>query len=782
MKRASKILSLLLAAVLTVALLPAAAAAAPPKYADDGTHKHNWKFVSDTATCTKAGKRTWKCTLCGQKYSEGSPAKGHDWDEGVITTEPDGFTPGVKTYTCKRDSSHTYTEEVDPAPWLFAAIEGLTYTPGTDISLMDLPPIVITEDPQGGAITRYTDETHTMHVTAEGGVGEFSYEWHSVAQDYGKEEDINAAVKWLYGLLGVDPELIDEILNASFSDTDTCTVDTGGQEYYCIVHDEAGQSARSAGAPVRYKMRIIRQPSDVNLQAESPSLYCTAADGSGNYTYTWYDTETGIIGEGQSLPASGDVTYCYCIVTDNVTGDTETSDICEVYSCPPLTLVSITGNKEIWPGEYCPLEASFTGGTPDYEIWWDWDGTAIDSNDTVVGDHGSSLAFASTFGTYTFHVVDGRRESVTGTCRISKRDLTIKRQPVGGSLPEKGASLPISVEMADGKAPFTYRLYYNWEQKASSTADSYSETFQAWEPGYYYIVISDAQGCTATSDIVYVEDPVFRITNQTADAEITKLGEDAILSVDTAGGELPLTFTWFVYKGGRNFEVNSYQPLGGKGTLPVDEPGTYSCKIKDKAGQELTSKYMNVWYRGDRPYIIEQPSSCYDAVPDPKVEGRINGATLSCLAISGSGDDRNLEYDWYYGDGVLYNANSRTIEAHAAGVYRCKVSDRATGAHTYSESVVVTTKLGGLDAEMTAQFAQGWGFYEVRFEGGEPIYTINVYAVTESSGRTLADTKRTRGNYMRFPLPLWQNGEKITYYFEVTDNYGKIIESGPVYW
>ena len=781
MKRAIKILSLLLAAVLTIALLPAAAAAAPPQ--DDPAHIHKWKFVSDTATCTKAGKRTWKCTLCGRKYSEGSPVKGHDWDEGVITTEPSGFTPGVKTYTCKRDSSHTYTEEVDPAPWLFATIEGLTFIPGTDINLMDLPPIVITEDPQGGAITRFTDETHTMHVTAEGGVGELSYEWHAAFQDYGKEEDANAVLKWFFGLLGVAPEQIDEVLNMSFSDTDTCTVDMGGQEYYCIVSDQAGQSEKSAKAPVSYKIRIARQPEDVNLQAESPSFYCTAMDGSGDYTYTWFDTETGIIGEGQSLPASEDVCYFYCIVTDNVTGDSVTSDICEVYSAPVLTLVSITENKEIWPGEYCPLEASFTGGTPDYEIWWDRDGDAIDSTESVTGDGGTTYANAATFGTYTVHIVDDRRESVTATCRISRKDLTIKRQPAGGSLPAKGEYLPLSVEMADGKAPFTYVLYYNFTQIASSTEDSYSSgDFKAWEPGYYYFVITDSQDCTATSNIVYVEDPVFRITDQTTETQITKLGEDAVLYADTAGGELPLAFTWFVYRGGRNFEIKYYEGAGSRGTLPVDAPGIYSCKIRDNAGKEITSKYIYVRYRGKRPYIIEQPSSSYDAVPDPEVEGRIKGVTLRCLASSGTGDDSNLVYDWYYGDDVLYHANSKYIEAHSAGVYRCKVSDLETGGYVYSESAVVATKLGGLEADMTAQFAPGWGYYEVKFEGGMPVYTINVYAVTESGGRTLADSKRARGCYMRFPLPLWQNGEKITYYFEVTDNYGKIIESGPVYW
>ncbi len=36
----------------------------------------------------------------------------HDWDEGVITTAPTVTSGGVKTFTCRNDSSHTRTEEI----------------------------------------------------------------------------------------------------------------------------------------------------------------------------------------------------------------------------------------------------------------------------------------------------------------------------------------------------------------------------------------------------------------------------------------------------------------------------------------------------------------------------------------------------------------------------------------------------------------------------------------------------------------------------------------------
>ena len=41
-------------------------------------------------------------------------ALGHDWDEGVTTTEPGCENAGVMLFTCKHDPSHTKTEALDP--------------------------------------------------------------------------------------------------------------------------------------------------------------------------------------------------------------------------------------------------------------------------------------------------------------------------------------------------------------------------------------------------------------------------------------------------------------------------------------------------------------------------------------------------------------------------------------------------------------------------------------------------------------------------------------------
>lgn len=68
-------------------------------------------------TCTEAGSydQVIYCEVCGKELSRERrdfAALGHSWDDGTVTTEPTCTEPGVKTYTCTRDSSHTRTEEI----------------------------------------------------------------------------------------------------------------------------------------------------------------------------------------------------------------------------------------------------------------------------------------------------------------------------------------------------------------------------------------------------------------------------------------------------------------------------------------------------------------------------------------------------------------------------------------------------------------------------------------------------------------------------------------------
>ena len=67
------------------------------------------------ATCTKPGTAAGtKCDVCGEELSgfEAIPPAGHQWDDGVATTEPKCEEAGVMTYTCKV-CKETKTEAIE---------------------------------------------------------------------------------------------------------------------------------------------------------------------------------------------------------------------------------------------------------------------------------------------------------------------------------------------------------------------------------------------------------------------------------------------------------------------------------------------------------------------------------------------------------------------------------------------------------------------------------------------------------------------------------------------
>lgn len=743
MRRASKLISLLLMAVMVLTLLPAAAFAAPPQ--SDPTHRHNWVVVSEKkATCTQAGTKTWRCTLCGKTYTETTrsalghsnvkvegkaptctepgltdgykcsrcgaitkwqqaiPALGHDWDEGKITTEPSGFTPGVRTFTCQHDPSHTRTEEIDPSPWLFATFTGSFPDFTTfDLATKDLTPLTITEQPVGGSITRYSDETVPLHVAATGGVGEYTYQWYS-----------QRLVSFhTFGLSSYNwPSAVGD-------NSPDYAADIGLKKYFCVVTDEAGNTAASEYANVEYKLSIAKQPDNANLQPTGKAtLTCEAMDGSGSYSYRWYNSDLVFQGKGVSLPVSEEGDY-FCTVEDNVTGETVDSEMCTVYSTDPFRLASISEDCTLVPKENVMLVASFTGGVEDYEIWWDKDGGAIDSTDgTDAAGNVVSYVDTAEAGVYTVHGVDSMYATASGTVTVTAPKLTIVRQPEGGTIPKRTYAA-VGVIVSDGEAPYTYTLMRNGENYNECTEDNTACAFAVWYPGNYYIHIEDSKGRSIDSDVVYLEDAVFRVKKQTESAEIATPEGTATLEVEVEGGAEPYTYEWTVGSGWSWFKTGANEP-----TLTAKKPGYYSCRIKDKDGGCIKSKTIKVSYTGKKPWILS-------VTPD-RIIGVGETTKLTCTAISGTGDDSNLRYDWYSkkpdGGWTLFAANAQTTETAFAWQYRCKVTDTVSGEYSTSEITTVSEELVLTDIKKY-QESQSFTLYTLSFRGGTAPYACTVY-------------------------------------------------------
>ena len=669
------------------------------------------------ATCTEAGlTEGQRCLVCGAvlKAQQALPATGHSWDEGQVTREPSGFTPGVRTFTCKNDPGHTRTEEIDPAPWLFATFTGSIPDFTTfEASTHDLTPLTITEHPQDGAVTRHGGDSLTLHVAATGGTGDYTYEWKYRPTN---NSTIGNIISWTF--LHTSGKQTEPVFEAY----------DGNMRYWCVVTDSAGNTAQSETAIVSYKLGIAKQPDNANLQPTGKAtLSCLAEDGSGSYSYRWIDNQDNKIDVGSSIDVTEIGDYM-CIATDDVTGEEAHSYVATVYDTEPFTLVYFTGDAEYVPeGEGSGiLMAEFKGGVQPYEIWWDKDGEAHESQEGDMNENYGSVVHITTVGDYTVHAVDAMGEVITATSHLTAPKLTIVEQPVGGTIP-KGKCLPISVTVSDGEAPYHYKLYWNGNNLVSSEQDNHA-SFSAWESGEYYIHIEDSQGRQADSDVVTCENAVFRIKDQTESASLAKPGDTASLFVEAEGGIEPYTYLWSLKIGNTRYKVAESR------TVTADKPGEYLCRVVDTDGEMIHSKTILVGYTGDTPIITKQP------VGGNLVYG--GSVYLSCAAVSGSGGE--LRYEWErstteagmrpsWGKASRSGGSTWYMEASAAGAYHCRVTDTKTGKYTFTQTVFVTRDFSATAEGHTYSLQPSEYFYTLHIQGGTAPYTVKVYLITERS-------------------------------------------------
>ena len=320
MKRMKQVLALLLALVLALSLTPTVALADPPQGECREGGEHLWYVYEDTATCTQAGERFWRCRKCGIWWRESLPALGHDWREGEVI-ESDGLLgPRRVRYVCDRCYEvKVETEQPTGGEVLNQLRSNPPHVEGASA-------LVITLQPMGGSLPSGADSSHTLTVAAEGGVEPYTYEWRGVDKgvtDYVDGSPVGYAVQshsrraaeeanrrraafyeqYLnytrehFGVEDVEGAMrgwtelqIREYgdIELSRGDDPSYTATIGDCYYYCVVRDSSGQEVRSDKAFVGNTLYIAQQPQDTELKDGKAYLNCKAGGGSGKYTYEWY--------------------------------------------------------------------------------------------------------------------------------------------------------------------------------------------------------------------------------------------------------------------------------------------------------------------------------------------------------------------------------------------------------------------------------------------------------------------------------------------------------------
>ena len=727
-------------------------------------------------TCEEKGKNYSVCANCGQtRYRDDIEPLGHDWDEGVVTKEAGYLEEGEITYTCKRDLSHTKTEALP--------VRELAEGYPSVMSLMRNDPpgaghaqkLAIFRQPEGGVI----DDGFELSVEAMGGVEPYSYAWMKLDSvggtellQYGIDPVQVAGTPMSYRLSGIiagkggkragaaaaaakglsaadfgfsmpiaheyeEPDVNTFCPPESFvgirvgEDSPAITPDSAGI-YYCVVTDQAGNHVASEKVRVNDLLYIVQQPMNENLLGQdSVTLTCIAAGGmpfaDGSYMYMWCNGKGGDIKTGNEnwIEITEEGEY-YCLVQDNY-GDPVTSDRATVYCAEPLTVTCDQDVYSLLPGEEpVTLGMTISGGVPPYEVQWT---AGFETIDAFTTEETHLTKQVSDFESYGLAAKDSMGRMAGALCKVEYNQLEIAQEPVDGVLrSDENTPYTVSIVMAEGEAPFTYTLVSddtNTNLAAGESGESYS--FDIWETGTYHIHVEDAAGRWADSSLFYVDDYCFRIYIIEKSGELTGPDDAVTLTALLESAEEDVTYRWW-WMGSMEAQAGAIELSDGPVCIAT-RPGQYQCLATNRNGLDSTAT-VRVAYLGSDPIILQQPQSVALQYEEGKT---LYPAALSVNAIASDSRTDVLEYVWEYKVNSMWlpgEMGSSKLDLRLSDgkevTYRCKVTDRRTGAYVISDEAHVFIEL---NVSINIWFNNYWSSYRLFFDiqGGASPYYVNFY-------------------------------------------------------
>ena len=502
---------------------------------------------------------------------------------GSITVANTGTTNATCNGGC--DGSATVSASGGTAPYTFAWVPTATNTTSgntntatgmcagtyvvtaTDVAgCTGTQTITITQPPPITVVTSATQATcgnpnGSATVTPSGGVGGFQYLWNTVpAQTTATATNLLAgtyncvvtdANGCRYNIIGVNvtvPGATSPAAALSTSANVTCngacdgnvTITlSGGTPPYTTVWSPSGGNAPTATGlcPGVYTCNVsdsnncttsysitITEPSALSTTASHTDVSCNAAcngtatvnpsGGTPGYTYAW-SPSGGNAATANNLCA-GNYT---CLITD-LNGCT-LSQTFLITEPTPLTVSSAGFNVTCYGVCDGQVVAIPSGGTPNYTFAWST-GCANPSCPNICA------------GTYSVIVTDMNGCTVTSTATVTQpSDITITPTSVAAhcSLPDGSASATFS----GGTGTLT-PVWYNPATPGSSISGVVA--------GNYFIVVTDANGCDDTANVVIANSPGVAAAAGTITPVSCFGGNDGSAVVNANGGTTPYTYAW----------------------------------------------------------------------------------------------------------------------------------------------------------------------------------------------------------------------------------------------
>ena len=408
----------------------------------------------------------------------------------------------------------------------------------------------------------------------------------------------------------------------------------------------------------------------------SPAALSVTAEGTGNFTYTWYKatntTETGTVVRTQANVTANQDTYTpatdtvgtayYYVVVKSSCGDDKASQRAKItiQSLPAITTQPATLSK---PCKDSTLTLSIAHiGDGNRSVQWYRNTTNSNTGGTaILGETANTFTVPTgTVGTTYYYAVvssdTGCTPAVSSVAEVIVQSLpAITTQPAALSKPCKDSTLTLSIaHTGDGNRSVQwYRNTTNSNTGGTAilgeTANTFTVPTGTVGTTYYYAVVSSDTGCTpAVSNVaeVVVTKPTAIDTNlSTTEKKYCKDQTSGVLDLlIKTKGTAPFTYKWYKAanatdagtlvrtEANTNSDEDSYTPV-----VTTVETAYYYVEVSSACGSDVTSA---------RAHITVTENTAIDTDLSTAEVKYCKGATADALLVKAKGTPP-FTYQWH---------------------------------------------------------------------------------------------------------------------------------------
>lgn len=454
---------------------------------------------------------------------------------------------------------------------------------------------------------------------------------------------------------------------------------------------------------------VVTEESGLTISATTTPANCAQPDGSidvtvtggtAPYTYAWSNGQTGASISGLSAGV-------YVVTVSDSNGCEETKTVLLANNSGPQ--ISINKTDITCDNPTGTLEVVITG-TPPFTIQWSNGATTPVITGLEPGIYAVSVTDSAGCSAVAFEIL------LPGT------GITIQAAPTEPTC-FGSSDGSVDVTVTQGKAPFTYQ----WSNGAGS------EDLSGIPAGNYSVTVTDANGCTAATQVDLDEPDEIIATQDTMSQPLCNGDSTGSVGISVTGGTAPYSYSWSTGDTTEDLTniatgqycvtvTDAHGCVSNPFCFSVDEPDSLQiqpnitqprCNGEDNGSVSVTVSggvppYNYSWSTGDttdnisgltagsysltvtdvngceksESFTVEQPDSLLASIQDSS-NVNCNSANDGSVTVSVSGGTAPYSFNWSNGD------TTQNLTGLPPGTYQLTVTD-ANGCVDSTDAVTIT--------------------------------------------------------------------------------------------